>query len=927
MSHSATRHLFVLARLAGVSVLVLSVALPMGGAPSSVLAASPDIVISQVYGGGGNTGAPLTNDYIELFNRGAASVNLSGWSVQYASATGTGNFGATSTQITELPSMSLAPGRYLLIQEAGGATGSPLPTPDVTDASPINMSATAGKVIVANIATGLGCNGGSTPCSPAQLASIIDLLGYGSANFFEGTAAGPTLSNTTAAFRALGGCTDTDDNSADFSSAAPAPRNSSTPAAACGGTGLSGVGNANPDEVPWGGTSLLTVAVTPATKPPSMGITVVGDLSGIGGSATQSFLDDGTQGDEIAGDSTYSYGASIPVDTPTCSQSVPVTVSDAEGRSAGAPIALKVLRHGLTIHEIQGAGHRSPFEGQCLSGLAGVVTLLRSNGFYFQEPAPDGDPATSEALFVYTASAPGVSEGDHLSLLGEVEEYRPGGDSTGNLTTTELIDPEVMAWLGPVPIPTPALIGLGGRTPPTTIIDDDSSGDVEVSSTFDPSNDGLDFYESLEGMRVQVNNPLVVGPTNSYGEIPVTADLGAGASLLTPNGGLVVRLGDFNPERIILDDAVLTLPSANVGDSFSGPAVGVLDYSFGNFKLLVTSPLAVIQGELMQELAPLPGMGQLAVATLNVENLSPNDPADKFATLADLVVNHLHSPDILAVEEIQDNNGSTNDTGVAADVTYTMLIDAIITAGGPTYSYRQIDPLDDQDGGEPGGNIRQGFLYHHGSGLTFYDMPGGDATTATAVVGSPGAPQLSLSPGRILPTSPAFTSSRKPLAGEFVLRGWHLFVIANHFNSKGGDDPLFGRLQPPVLASEAKRLQQAQVVNDFVDSLLALDPEAMIIVLGDLNDFQFSAPLATLAGGVLTNGMNALAERERYSYVYDGNSQALDHILYGSGLAPRFVSYNSLHVNAEFADGVSDHDPQLMLLDFAERLFLPLILR
>ncbi|MCX6027384.1 MAG: hypothetical protein NTY23_14195, partial [Chloroflexi bacterium] len=299
----------------------------------------------------------------------------------------------------------------------------------------------------------------------------------------------------------------------------------------------------------------------------------------------------------------------------------------------------------------------------------------------------------------------------------------------------------------------------------------------------------------------------------------------------------------------------------------------------------------------------------------------------KFAALADLVVNHLHSPDILAVEEIQDNNGSTNDTVVAADVTYTMLIDAISAAGDPGYSYRQIDPADDQDGGEPGGNIRQGFLYHRGSGLTFYDMPGGDATTPTAVVGSPGAPHLSLSPGRIDPTNPAFDSSRKPLAGEFVLRGEHLFVIANHFNSKGGDDPLFGRFQPPVLATEAKRLQQAQVVKNFVDSVLALDPEAWVIVLGDLNDFQFSAALTTLAGGVLTNGMDGLTESERYSYVYDGNSQALDHILYSSGLSSRFVSYNSVHVNAEFADGVSDHDPQLMLLDFAERLFLPLILR
>jgi hypothetical protein len=390
------RPAFASARYALVFLLILSISVPVGGRPSVVLADSPDIVISQVYGGGGNAGAPLTNDFIELFNRGTAPLSLAGWSVQYASATGAGDFGGASNQLTELPSVSLAPGHYLLIQGAsGGASGSPLPTPDVTDASPINMSATAGKIIVANIATSLGCNGGSAPCSLGQLANIVDLVGYGSANFYEGTAAAPTLSNTTAAFRASGGCTDTDDNGADFTAAAPAPRNGSTPGVSCE---ISGIGNANPDKVPWGGTTLLTVAVTPWS--PGTDYTVVGDLSVVGGSAAQSFLDDGTQGDEIPADGTYSYLASVPADVATCLQNLPVTVSDAEGRSASAPIALSIFRPGLTIHEIQGMKHRSPFEGQCVLGLPGVVTLLRSNGFYFQEALPDDGPDTSDALFV-----------------------------------------------------------------------------------------------------------------------------------------------------------------------------------------------------------------------------------------------------------------------------------------------------------------------------------------------------------------------------------------------------------------------------------------------------------------------------------------------------------------------------------------------
>jgi len=197
-------------------------------------AVSPDIVISQVYGGGGNSGAPYTNDFIELFNRGPATVSLTGWSVQYASATGTGNFG--SNPVTAL-SGSLQPGQYYLVQLASGVNGVPLPTPDAIGT--VNMSGTGGKVVLVTSTTGLPCNGGSTPCTPADLAQIHDLVGYGAANFFE-TAATAALSNTTSASRLNGGCTDTDDNSADFTVGAPAPRNTASPQLPCVTTGVRG---------------------------------------------------------------------------------------------------------------------------------------------------------------------------------------------------------------------------------------------------------------------------------------------------------------------------------------------------------------------------------------------------------------------------------------------------------------------------------------------------------------------------------------------------------------------------------------------------------------------------------------------------------------------------------------------------------------
>src|SRR4051812_6478148 len=191
-------------------------------------ASSPNLVISQVYGGGGNTGAPLTHDYIEIFNRGTATVPLTGLSLQYASASGTGNFGATTTQLTEL-SGSVEPGQHFLVQEASGTAPAPAPsfTADLIDLTPINLSGTGGKVALVTGITTLGCNGGSTVCPAAALARIIDLIGYDGANFFEGAAA-PSLSNTTAALRQNDACTDTDNNSTDFVAGAPSPRNTLT---------------------------------------------------------------------------------------------------------------------------------------------------------------------------------------------------------------------------------------------------------------------------------------------------------------------------------------------------------------------------------------------------------------------------------------------------------------------------------------------------------------------------------------------------------------------------------------------------------------------------------------------------------------------------------------------------------------------------
>jgi uncharacterized protein len=571
-----------------------------------------------------------------------------------------------------------------------------------------------------------------------------------------------------------------------------------------------------------------------------------------------------------------------------------------------------------TIHEIQGAAHISPLAGEGVI-TDGVVTATRSSGFWLQNPNPDADDATSEGLFVFTGSSPSVLVGDSISVTGTVAEFRAGGSGSANLTITELVSPTVDVHSSGNELPADTVIGVGGRTPPTEVIEDDASGSVETSGVFDPAQDGIDFYESLEGMRVRVNDALAVGPTNGFGEIPVVGDDSLLAGIDTVRGGVVIRPEDFNPERIILDDTLLPTPLVNVGDGFTTPVTGVMDYSFGNFKLNVTVSLTRTDNGLEREATRSPFNREIVVGTYNVENLDPSD-TDAFARHADLIVNNLRSPDLIAIEEIQDNDGATDSSVTDASVTWNMLIAAIAAAGGPDYEFRQIDPVDDQDGGEPGGNIRVGFLFRSDRGLSFIDRRGGDSTTPTTVIDRPSGARLSFSPGRIDPQNPAFANTRKSLVGEFRMRGQKVFVVANHFSSKGGDDPLFGRWQPPVRHTETARHAQAQVVNDFVDQILAAEPNANVIVLGDINDFEFSETVEILEGGVLTSLMDTLPKEERYSYVFEGNSQVLDQILVSDNLLGGFpIEYDPVHVNAEFFDQASDHDPQVARIDFRGR--------
>ncbi|WP_255647042.1 endonuclease/exonuclease/phosphatase family protein [Nocardiopsis sp. MT53] len=800
MSPTRPRRLIAPTSAAAAAVLL---AAALGPVPAAADTGTP--VIAEVYGGGGNSGATLRHDFVELGNAADAPVTVDGWSVQYLPAAPKPT---TNVQVTPLAGEIPAGGRYLVRQAAGTGGEVDLPAPDAAGST--NMSATAGTVLLVSGTEPVECR---TAADCAADGSVVDIVGYGGAEVREGESA-PRLSNTTAAARG-DGLADTGDNAADFTAGGPTPVNAA-------GEG--------PDEGP------------------------------------------GEPG-----------GPSEPGD--------------------------------LRIHDIQGVTRVSPHAGDTVSGVPGVVTAVNAfgsaQGFWFQDPEGDGDPRTSEGLFVFTGStAPGVAPGDEVLVSGRVDEYRP---ASGTQTITQL---DRAQW---------TVLSTGNAVPESVALEagvipaeyaPDHGGDIS-GLELAPDTYALDFWAAHEHMMVRLEDAPVIAPTDPYHAFWVTVEPGHNR---TANGGVAYgSYDDPNAGRVkvesLLDRDVHPFPRVDVGDTLAGVTEGPVYYSrFGGYLVRATTLGEHVPGGL--ERTPVRGTEryEVSIATYNVENLGGRDDQAKYDALATGIVEYLDAPDIIGLEEIQDDNGEVDDGTVDAGATLDRLTAAIEAQGGPAYEWRQISPEDKQDGGAPGGNIRNAFLFDPAR-VQFVDRPGGDATTAVEVVrGSRGA-ELSVSPGRIEPADPAWDDSRKPLVGHFRALNRDIYVVTNHFNSKGGDQALHGVVQPPARTSEQQRNAQAELVAGFADELLAVDPDANLVVMGDLNDFQFSRTLEILTGdGPLYNPMTDLPAPERYNYVFDGNSQALDHILVNREIAGR-VDYGIARINSEFHDQVSDHDPQVLWLD------------
>ncbi|MCU0280227.1 MAG: lamin tail domain-containing protein, partial [Candidatus Nanopelagicales bacterium] len=511
-------------------------ALVIGFSPlAPAQAVSPDVVIGQVYGGGSSSSATYTHDFVEIFNRGNGAVSLTGMSVQYASASGTGTF--FGNPVTQL-SGTLQPGQRYLVQMAGGTTGAPLPTPDAFGSA--NMSATGGKVALVNSTTGLACNGGSTPCSSGQLALIRDFVGYGpTADFYEGSGPAPAPGNTTSDQRLNGGCTDTDDNITNFSTGTPNPRNTGFALTPCAGSDAAPVvsGTVPADA---GGTlpaGNLTVTFSEPVNVTgswfSLTCTTSGSVPGTVTGTPSVFTIDPVA-DLVEGES--------------CTLTVfAANVSDQDSNDPPDTMAAdRVVTFSVTalcpgaitpIPTIQGSGTSPAIIGNVTT--KGVVTAdlegaAKLGGFYLQDPSGDADQATSDGIFVYTGTADRVSAGQVVRVTGYARDRYGQTTINGSNADASAVTDIVSCGTGSV-TPTQVTLPFAEATTP----------------------------ERYEAMLVRLPQELVISDTNNFdrtGEIvlglplPGESRLFTGTALDEPGAAATARTQTNALRRVVLDD-------------------------------------------------------------------------------------------------------------------------------------------------------------------------------------------------------------------------------------------------------------------------------------------------------------------------------------------------------------------------------------
>jgi uncharacterized protein len=895
-------------------------------------ASHAQVVVSQLHGGGGNTGAIYRSDYVELHNNGATAVDLSLWSVQYASSTG------TTWARTNL-SGSIPAGGYYLVKQADGANAAalPLPTPDATGT--IAMSGTAGKIALVNNQTTLT---GSCPLG----AAVVDFVGFGTANCSE-TLPTPAPSNTLAILRAGNGCTDTNNNSTDFATGAAAPRNSATALNVCGGssTPLLAVNDVSAFE---GNSGTTTMTFGFGLSAPA----------GVGGVSVTYATADGTAtaGSDYAANSgtvTIPEGAisttvAIGVNGDTVSEAnetffvritaaTGATISDNEGIGTIQNDDVTVV----SISAIQGSGLTSPLNGAIVT-TEGIVTAQKfNNGFFLQttDAEADADPNTSEGIFIFTSTAPPATAavGNRIRVTGTVTEFTPS-TNLNQLSITEL---------GFV---TSIQVLSSGNTLPTPVAL--TSADFNDTST--PGS-----AEKYEGMRVSATNALATtGSDGNITESSATASTTGvfqivlsgverpfreeGIDVLDlfpiPAGKTPPRF-DHNAERIMVRSrgqigaTALAIDAETQIDSM----VGVMDYFSGVWAVLPdpTGGLVVSGGKIPAAVST-PGNADVTIGAFNLlrffdevnnGNGAPTLTAaalDKRLTKTSMAIcDYLKTPDILGVVEVE----NLRVLGLLADRINSTC------ATAPAYVPYLVQ-------GNDVGGINVGFLVSNRS-------VGSVARVEVLEVTQFGKDTLLSNPD----SSTSLLNDRPPLMLRAIVHHqngatYPVTAFINHLRSLNGiGDATPGSSGWPTENARvsAKRAQQAVFLANLVEARQTADANERIVLLGDFNAFEYNdgyVDVMGIIGGnptpepqVLTYAASPITtplingnlltpnKPERYSYVFDGNLQTLDHVVVNEAafLDSADIEVDHARINAEFGEHhfgtagtalrVSDHDP------------------
>jgi uncharacterized protein len=882
-------------------------------------AVSNGVVISQVYGGGGNSGATYRNDFIELFNRGPVAVSVNGWSVQYASASG------SSWAVTVL-SGTIQPGQYYLVQEAVGAGGSVnLPPPDATGT--IAMSGTAGKVLLASTTT---AQSGSCPTG----ASIIDFVGFGGANCSE-TAPTPALSNTTAAIRLIGGCTETDNNSGDFStSGAPTPRNSSSPLNGCGEMAPT-VTTTSPasGDVNVALSASISVTFSEAVNVSSGSITVECPTSTIVASDPGGFsnvtnvvitppsgLPAGTACQiKVAASGIQDVDSDDPPDNMLGDFSAGfMTVSASSCGSADTPIG-----------SIQGTGTAAALTGT--RTVQGVVVAdfeypgtgangdhLR--GFFIQNATDNDDdnPLTSDGIFVFNADANSVSVGQVVQVTGNVTEY--GFNSAGG-TLTQMTSPTIEVCSTTATI-TPISVSLPVASP------------TEL--------------ERYEGMLLTFPQRLFVTEhfqLGRFGQVTLSGGdrLPQPTNLEQPGPDALALQAANDANRLVLDDALQAqnpdpirfarngapLSASNTlrgGDWVEG-VTGVLTQTDATTAFNVTSDTDPVRYRLrpfntlgsstpnFQAANPRPTTPPVVAGSLKVAGFNLLNYFNTFGTTAcrygvggavaecrgagnateferqsqKTVQAALNTgADVLVVSELEnDGYGSTS-----AIQDFTNKLNAATAPG--TWAFIDADAATGQLNALGSDAIKVAMFYKTASVLPI-------GQTAVANTGAFGLYQVS--------SGPAIQRSRPALAQAFEQKtGSHgrVVLVGNHLKSKGsgcednvspvGPDPDTGDGQGNC---NLTRVAAAEQLATWLEGNPTGTGESRILILGDMNAYAMEDPITSLIDAGYTDLIDAHLGVDAYSYVFDGQWGYLDHALASPATLNQVAGIVEWHINAD----------------------------